>query len=290
MLDMAQLLRLWLERAACSAEAHSSLLLYFFSHTWERPHWCEHCETGLCGEAALAHPDDVDNSKAANLARHGHKVASVSGQQCYYWVDFGGIDQDNARAKCVGVNLLPLYVSCMGGMVMYEGRKSSRRYEPRAWTRVERMLAYSFSVDGNMIRLAHDDAPSLDELATEPGSAFVAVDEHGLRQSWPFKSAELPSVPTELRLGSDSQDYGVAISDPLKGSLTNPGERELMERLCEIAEQVQPASLDGNKPPLVLGETVMPLWDPDRDYTKMHRGGKFSPLHVDTPEACCQIS
>jgi len=227
-LDLERLLELWLERADASATVHAQLLLFFFSHTWDRAHLCKWCATGRCRESANAHPDDLEHSKARALGTYGQLDGK---QQAYYWIDFAGIDQEDAYSKGVGVMLLPLYVACMGGVILFEGQ--GRRYEPRAWTRVERMLGYAFAVDPGFIRLAHPLAPTLEQLCQE----------------------------SEAYTHRDGKFY-LCITDPSAGVLTNDFEKEFMTLLSELAQQAVPMEIyEGIKSPLRLGVSTVEVID-----------------------------
>merc|ERR1719316_866495 len=70
----------------------------------------------------------------------------MSPEDYYIWIDFTSIDQSDNMQKAMGIEMLPLYVACCSsGLVMYLP-KDEIQYEERAWTSIERVLAYSYGV------------------------------------------------------------------------------------------------------------------------------------------------
>jgi len=107
----------------------------FFSHRWERPSW-----------EGDAHPDTEDHKKAKALAMFGEFgtcpiFAPHHDFDYYFWVDYCSIDQVNPSPKELGVTKLCAYVAACIQMIMYDSETAE--YEPRAWTRLERMMGYT---------------------------------------------------------------------------------------------------------------------------------------------------
>uniref|UniRef100_A0A7S4SGL7 Uncharacterized protein n=1 Tax=Alexandrium monilatum TaxID=311494 RepID=A0A7S4SGL7_9DINO len=109
----------------------------FFSHRWERP----------SRVGAGAHPDSEDHKKAKALAKFGEFgscpiFAEHHGFDYYFWVDYSSIDQVNSAPKEMGIAALSAYVASCIQMIMYNSETAE--YEPRAWTRLERMMGYTY--------------------------------------------------------------------------------------------------------------------------------------------------
>jgi len=108
----------------------------FLSHRWERP-----------SLGADAHPDSESHKKAKALAKFGEFgtcpiFAPHHAFDYYFWVDYSSIDQVNPIQKELGVAKLCAYVAACIQMIMYNS--DTVEYEPRAWTRLERMMGYTY--------------------------------------------------------------------------------------------------------------------------------------------------
>merc|ERR1719183_983146 len=111
-----------------------------FSHRWERS----------SPDPACAHPDDPAHKKARALAEYGRGgVCTVVAQQrfeYFFWVDYAGIDQRPGTPwKALGIAKLPAYIASCIETIFYLSRTPGLQYEPRAWTRLERMLSYVYN-------------------------------------------------------------------------------------------------------------------------------------------------
>ena len=68
----------------------------------------------------------------------------------YFWIDFAGVNQYNLREKHLGMSVLCAFAAATVEIIMYNSSTAS--YEPRAWTRLERMLGYmAFSGDLDLV-------------------------------------------------------------------------------------------------------------------------------------------
>eukprot|EP00971_Amphidinium_carterae_P229158 4545763-Amphidinium_carterae.1 len=61
----------------------------------------------------------------------------------HFFIDYACVDQDDPSNKLGGIMALPLYVSTCTELLFYDS--DTTEYEPRGWTRVERMFAYAFT-------------------------------------------------------------------------------------------------------------------------------------------------
>jgi len=139
-LDAEALLLAWLENMDDHGKVDGrAVCLTFFSHRWERP----------STDVSLAHPDSVCNKKALALAQYGSRGTCPIFEphhkfDYYFWVDYAGIHQYDPWQKVLGICKLPVFVAACTELAFFNSNTTS--YEPRAWTRVERMLAYTFTV------------------------------------------------------------------------------------------------------------------------------------------------
>eukprot|EP00747_Dinoflagellata_sp_TGD_P023035 gnl/TRDRNA2_/TRDRNA2_129507_c1_seq1.p1 gnl/TRDRNA2_/TRDRNA2_129507_c1~~gnl/TRDRNA2_/TRDRNA2_129507_c1_seq1.p1 ORF type:complete len:235 (-),score=29.55 gnl/TRDRNA2_/TRDRNA2_129507_c1_seq1:76-780(-) len=110
-----------MEEAFSIAESRNvRFFIEMFSHRWD---------------SAFA-PDDHLNSKAKALVEWAEN-RWTNGLGTFFWVDFACIDQSDIAP---GVAMLPLYVSSCNNIICYD----TLAYEPRAWTRVERLMFAAF--------------------------------------------------------------------------------------------------------------------------------------------------
>lgn len=96
------------------------------------------------------------------------------------WIDFAGIDQDNRRDMVLGISKLPAYISCCIEMIFYY----TPQYESRAWTRVERCIAYTYVqsplfvfIDGGYA--STEKALDIDDLVAKDPSCFMKEPKTG---------------------------------------------------------------------------------------------------------------
>lgn len=201
---------------------------------------------GMCEEAKTAHPDTSENTKATTLGAWGaaeyddSNVGPHAPDDFYVWIDFASIDQDDAEQKIRGIEMLPLYVACCSsGLVMYIPDNPATNYEERAWTGIERILAYTFSV-----------SPVLKKI----DSGFISG-----RSKWTAEAL------TEVKQDFWKMEHGALcfnLTDPAQGQLTCP-EQDLptIEALRSIATSTPAIDFDGNKAPLMLGRTTFRVQD-----------------------------
>merc|ERR1719195_1247752 len=103
-----------------------------------------------------AHPDSVCHKKAKTLAEYGRLGTCPIFEpnhrfDYYFWIDFAGIHQHDPWDKVLGICKLPVFVAACTELAFFNS--SSTAYEPRAWTRVERMLAYTFTASPLLVYL-----------------------------------------------------------------------------------------------------------------------------------------
>ena len=130
------------------------------SHRWERP------------APPNAHPDSEDGKKAAALARYGEKGSCpMTGRHewdYFYWIDFSCVHQTSVVPKALGIAKLPLYVSLCVEVLVYFS--DSAAYEPRAWTRAERVIAYMAVANPMLVYM--DDQYAAGEQLADVSSGF----------------------------------------------------------------------------------------------------------------------
>mmetsp|Transcript_28599 Transcript_28599/g.72016 ORF Transcript_28599/g.72016 Transcript_28599/m.72016 type:complete len:353 (+) Transcript_28599:339-1397(+) len=185
--------------------------IFFFSHRWERPDWCEavgkDLEYGSAErKAAMAaghpvgDPDLDDRAKAKALVewckylkskRNQHPTVSEDFQEVLFFIDWPCVDQENPMPEIVA---LPAYVSACTGIVAY----ITPEYQERAWCRVELLMAYAFGPDGT----------SVEKL------------ERGFTHR--------PEA-TGIKVKAET------LLDPMVGKLTNEGERDIIRKLKKCA-------------------------------------------------------
>jgi len=174
-LDAERLLEQWAEEMDEKGKVNGrGFCISTFSHRWERP-----------GFDSSAHPDTPDHKKAAKLVQYGefgtcpifephHKF------DYYYWLDFAGIDQYDIRNKQLGVSKLPAFISATTEVIMYNS--STVDYEPRAWTRAERALGFTFTASPLFVYM-DDNYPnehlSIDSIVSSNPRCFAKDPESG---------------------------------------------------------------------------------------------------------------
>lgn len=192
----------------------------FFSHRWERPAR-DHGSHYECGSSA--HPDRADNKKAMMLATYGDKGACPIFKDTlfdyYFYVDFGCIDQDEPKSKLAGVTVLPLQVAVCIELIFFDSRAAE--YEPRGWTRVERVFAYSFCFSPIIVYIGEEYPDK-------------ATDFEALCESKP-----------EIYSMDESGNVFMVVADPLASdaALTNPADRSIVRQLCDAAMKTPPLNV-----------------------------------------------
>eukprot|EP00928_Gymnodinium_smaydae_P040098 TRINITY_DN27253_c0_g1_i3.p1 TRINITY_DN27253_c0_g1~~TRINITY_DN27253_c0_g1_i3.p1 ORF type:complete len:384 (+),score=48.64 TRINITY_DN27253_c0_g1_i3:86-1237(+) len=193
----------------------------FFSHRWERPAK-DHGSSYECGKNA--HPDTAEHKKAKVLATYGSRGACPIFPDTlfdyYFYVDFACIDQDDNVAKLAGVTTLPMHVASCVELLFYDSKTVA--YEPRGWTRAERMIGYAFSFS----------------------PLFVYIGEEYPERETDFK-ALCNANPDVYSMPNDDGKVLMAIADPLApdSALTNPKDRDIVRKLCEAALRVPPLNM-----------------------------------------------
>lgn len=213
-LDAELLLTKWLDMCDDDARVDGREVCFtMFSHRWERPSL----------DPKLAHPDDEDNTKAKVLATYGELGACgvfPEHQFDYYvWLDFACIEQDDYPTLVEGVSMLPLYVSNCIELMFWDS--PTIEYEPRAWTRVERMIAFAFCFSPLIVYVGPgypQEEPDLDALVAK-NTAFYDKGPDG--------------------------KVTIKITDPLgpDASITNPADEELIAGLKKTCESSPPMNL-----------------------------------------------
>ena len=122
------------------------LITVLFSHRWIRPDI----------DPAKAHPDDEAGAKAKVMVEFADWLmwfmteigngtlaeVTVEPMEVAFWLDWNSVDQEDVWP---GVKALPLYVGACSVFAYF----NTPEYEPRCWTRVERVMAYAFSNSGD---------------------------------------------------------------------------------------------------------------------------------------------
>jgi hypothetical protein len=134
--------------------------LIFISHRWLRPwHTQEECEAQGHEWAGMAHPDDAAGSKHKLICEGVRKLAEKKGwdiNKVSLWLDFCGVEQDNAGLLMAGVQSLRGYISVCDALLIPSPKipdaasdrtvdKIPGEYGGRAWTRLESMSFYTVS-------------------------------------------------------------------------------------------------------------------------------------------------
>ncbi len=187
--DLENFLQVWLDLCDDFGRVNNRYLdINMYSHRWLRPHYCPQCEQGDCPESVMAHPDDENHSKAKSLGAfvrfqeqerpEYRQYDSHYGGEGLYWIDFAAINQDNNAVakveKANGMKLLPIHVACCDRVIVHEitvPGYENMPYEPRPWTRVERLLAYSVC-SSNRIHVIVSN-PAINRSSTQKDLAAV---------------------------------------------------------------------------------------------------------------------
>jgi len=232
-LDAERLLEQWQRRMDRCGKIQVRVLCFsFFSHRWER----------ASRDVESAHPDTATHKKARALGEYGRRgtcpLFSRHTFDCYFWIDFAGVNQFDLREKVLGVTVLPAYVAACTEIIMYNS--STVEYEPRAWTRIERLLGYTFAASPLFVYL--DDAyPNKqldhDDLVARQPDSFVKVD--------------VGKIALRIRHPADETS-----------TLTDASDLPAILDLCSIAQGAQPLNpqrLMAETPDIVFNETLIML-------------------------------
>lgn len=244
-LDVQRLLEKWLKKCDNDGRVEGRYLyLRMLSHRWERPHFCDECLLGICKDAKTAHPDTATNTKATVLGQWGKdqysedNIGLHSPEDMYLWIDFPGINQDDPQEKGLGIEMLPLYVACCGnGMIFF--LPDNGEYEDRAWTSVERILAYTFCA-----------APVMRKI----DAGYISG---GTR--WKQKDL-VEQKPKYWQIDRDGQ-LSIRLQDPANGQLTCTQDLERIEALKDIVSSTEPIDFFGVKARLEFGMTLARVED-----------------------------
>lgn len=234
-LDAERLLEEWVKRQDAQGRVDGRVVcISFFSHRWERP--------SLSIEEA--HPDTPEGKKAQAMMHYGKggtcPIFSPTWTfEYFFWVDFAGVNQYDFREKMLGITMLSAWMSACSEIIIYNS--STADYEPRAWTRVERMLGYTYCISPLVVYL-DDNFPkkpaNLEQIAKANPNTFVLDSATGCLQ---------------LRIRDPTCDGASAL---------NPADARFIEELSKTilgAKPVNPARVWTGVDKLVFGETTIPL-------------------------------
>lgn len=134
--------------------------LVFISHRWLRPN----------EDPKVAHPDDEHNSKHKLVCAGIQKLAEQkkwNTNHIYLWLDFCGVEQDDAALLKAGVASLRGYISVCDAVLIPSPKVPSSNgsewtvdriegeYGKRAWTRLESMSFYTVGSPKLCLTLSH---------------------------------------------------------------------------------------------------------------------------------------
>uniref|UniRef100_A0A7S1SFK3 Uncharacterized protein n=1 Tax=Alexandrium catenella TaxID=2925 RepID=A0A7S1SFK3_ALECA len=207
----------------------------FFSHRWERP-------SSKAGGGG--HPDSHDHKKARALAKFGEFgscpiFAPHHDFEYFFWVDYLSIHQVDPTEKSLGVSVLCAYVAACIQIIMYNS--DTVEYEPRAWTRLERLLGYSYCACP-LFKYLDDGYP------TKP----VDVDTVVKRSPSTFKKCE--ETGSLMLIIRDPSGEDAAITDPSDAPMV----RSLSDTVRE-ATPSNPARVWHGVTELAFDECLIPL-------------------------------
>jgi len=205
-----------------SATGDCATRIYFLSHRWLRPDWCEGRGANLAfgsaeRQAALAEglrvgdPDDSMHSKAHALAEYARWLRDVMfsataehhhGKKIYFWIDFCSADQREPAAHIAG---LPVYIANCSNFVTFHHPE----YADRAWCRLEMLMHASFSPYWG-VREQIQPGLTVEDLPTSEADAPWATTKGWTRST---------------------------LLDPRGGRLGNPKDAVILERLTSTSEQ-----------------------------------------------------
>lgn len=196
-------------------------LIFFFSHRWRRPNWCEGLRKDVPWGSAerkeaqvrdmpVGDPDDAAHDKARALIEFGdwfqtHRMSNPDiakyfprsvpydyNVKVFFWIDWCCTNQD---APGPDMAALPAYVGACKLMLA----EWTEEYSGRAWCQVELLMGYGFMSGGDNV------------LAIAPG--FQNRNQGVLS----LNTATLP--------------------DPSAGALSNPSDMDVIRALKAVAER-----------------------------------------------------
>jgi len=130
-LDGESLLERWVEKMDSDGKVDGRhIRISFLSHRWD----------------SLSDPDEERN-KARALGLYGRSGSSANYSDAldfdhYYWIDQSCVHQDDDRLKQMAMLKLGVWMTTCTDFILF--RSSKNDYEPRAWTRLERLIAYAY--------------------------------------------------------------------------------------------------------------------------------------------------
>lgn len=271
-LDLENVITEWIEHMDDRGKVDGRCLcVSIFSHRWSRPSL----------DPAEAHPDTVDNVKAAALAKYGERGTCPIFHphhifDYFYWIDCAGIDQADRRNKWLGIAKLPAYVATCIEMIFFH----TPEYEARAWTRVERCIGYVYCQAPLFVFIDKDYANATEALAIDD---LVASNEVF------SKHLETGGMLFEIK---DPLAEDAGITDPADRKLITDLLDTLMKAtpLCPAMKMAMAAAWagDGADPAakaeafLKFGSTFMPVdtehWKVDSEKNKALLGLKQAAL------------
>ena len=144
--------------------------LAFFSHSWE---------THSVDMAKAKPESSIPGHKAAALAARSRAHPETD---YYYFIDYASMEQENLAALVESVCMLPLHIACCDEMVMYDSPTCA--YERRAWTRIERMLAFClltrpkfYYVGSNPVEMLVAENSEVFEFGSDQGSVEMRISD-----------------------------------------------------------------------------------------------------------------
>jgi len=218
-LDAEELLKTIIAKMDCKGKIDGLVpCISMFSHRWERPDM----------DPAKAHADSTDHKKARALMHYGKRGTCPIFDphhkfDYYFWVDFAGIHQTCLREKYLGIAKLPALTAACTEVIFYWSATAS--YEPRAWTRLERLLGFNFAYSPLFVFI-NDDYPHKD------------LDVAKVIASAPTVFMPDPDTPNGMCM---------LIKDPLgaDAAVTDDWDMPLIEKLmnaCLSAPPINPAA------------------------------------------------
>jgi hypothetical protein len=139
---------------------NEDVFVVFISHRWLRPwHTREECVQQGHTWAGMPHPDNAAGDKHALICAGIKRLAQLKEWNIHkvcLWLDFCGVEQDDADLLLAGVDSLRGYISLCDAVLIpslhepVEGAWTVDRieggYGERAWTRLESMSFYAVSL------------------------------------------------------------------------------------------------------------------------------------------------
>ncbi|GMI28380.1 hypothetical protein TrRE_jg1657 [Triparma retinervis] len=216
-LDVEELCKTWAAKQDEKGKVDGrAMCISLFSHRWERPNI----------DPKEAHPDTPEGTKAKALAKYGSNGTCPIFHphhtfDYFMWIDYAGIHQDDPRECVTGIAKLPAYISCCIEMIFY----FTDKYEARAWTRLERCVAYTF--------------------AQSP--LFVFIDEnYASGDSGATKALDIDALvaanPAVFKKDEKTGGMLMEVKDPNAedASITDPKDRKIIADLLNVIKTSTP--------------------------------------------------